>query len=157
MNKRLNLIVVLIGLVMAFGLCAVIAALINGIKPSNSALAASTAVLTVIPAPSSTPLPLPEEAETATPTPSGDVSPDGIAVGMYVQISGTGGDGLKMRVGPGMKSDTIFLGMEAEVYQVKDGPKYADDYTWWFLEAPYDATRKGWAASKYLTIVASPH
>jgi hypothetical protein len=73
-----------------------------------------------------------------------------------VQISGTGGDGLKMRSGPGVSSDTIFLGMEAEVYLVKDGPKLADGYTWWYLQAPYDTTRTGWAASKYLTIVASP-
>ena len=156
MNKRLNLVVVLLGLLMAFGLCVVIAFLINEFKPATSVLAASTAILTVIPAPSSTPLTLPNDVVTVTATPSGDVSPDGIALGMYVQISGTGGDGLKMRVGPGMKSDTLFLGMEAEVYQVKDGPKNVDGYTWWYLEAPYDATRKGWAASKYLTIVASP-
>jgi len=150
-------VVVLIGLVLAFGLCAVIATLINGFKPANPALAVSTAALTVIPAPSSTPIPLPGDGATVTPTPSGDVSHDGIALGMYVQISGTGGDGLKMRAGPGMESDTLFLGMESEVYQVKDGPKEVDGYTWWYLEAPYDQTRKGWAASKYLTIVASPH
>ncbi len=157
MNKRLNLVVVFIGLLLAFGLCAVIAALINGFKPANPPLAASTAVLTVIPAPSPTPLPLPGDETTGTPTPPGGGSQDGIALGMYVQISGTGGDGLKMRSAPGMESDTLFLGMEAEVYQVKDGPKDADGYTWWYLEAPYDQTRKGWAASKYLTIVASPH
>jgi hypothetical protein len=155
-NKRLNFAVVLIGLLLAFGLCAVIAALINGFKPAGPALAISTAVLTVIPAPSATPMSLPGEGGTATATPSGEASQDGIALGMYVQISGTGGDGLKMRAGPGMESDTLFLGMESEVYQVKDGPKDADGYTWWYLEAPYDQTRKGWAASKYLTIVASP-
>ena len=154
MDKKLNLLVVIIGLFIAFGLCAIIAALINGFKPVNPAMAGSTAVLTVIAAPSLTPLPLPEEA--ATVTPSANVSQDGIAMGMYVQISGTGGDGLKMRAGPGMQSDTLFLGMESEVYLVKDGPKESDGYIWWYLEAPYDQTRKGWAASKYLTIVASP-
>jgi hypothetical protein len=153
-NKRFNLLVIIIGLLLAFGLCTVIAAIINGIRPASPAQAGSTAVLTVIPAPSETPMPIIEDA--ATPTPEGGSSPDGIATGMYVQISGTGGDGLKMRAGPGMQNDTLFLGMEAEVYQVKDGPKESDGYTWWLLEAPYDATRKGWAASKYLTIVASP-
>jgi hypothetical protein len=150
------LLVVLIGLLLAIGLCAVVAAIINGFKPASSVAAAPTAALTVIPAPSSTSSPAPEEAAMATATPNGGVGPDGIAQGMYVQISGTGGDGLKMRSGPGVKSDTIFLGMEAEVYLVKDGPKLADGYTWWYLEAPYDSTRTGWAASKYLTIVASP-
>ena len=156
MNKRFNLVVVLIGLVMAIGLCAVIAALINAFKPSDSVLADGTTSLTVIPAPSSTPSPSPADAATATATPVGGASPDGIAVGMYVQITGTGGDGLKMRSAPGVSSDTIFLGMESEVYRVKDGPKQVDGYTWWYLEAPYDSTRTGWAASKYLTIVASP-
>lgn len=148
--------VVLLGLLLAIGLCAMIAVVINGFKPADQPLAASTAALTVIPAPSSTSSPSPEEAATATATPVGGVSPDGIALGMYVQISGTGGDGLKMRSGPGVNSDTIFLGMEAEVYLIKDGPKIADGYTWWYLEAPYDSTRTGWAASKYLTVVAAP-
>ena len=156
MNKRFNLVVVLIGLVMAIGLCAVVAAVINAFKPSNSVLADGTASLTVIPAPSSTPSPSPADSATATATPVGGASSDGIAVGMYVQITGTGGDGLKMRSAPGVSSDTIFLGMESEVYRVKDGPKQVDGYTWWYLEAPYDSTRTGWAASKYLTIVASP-
>ncbi len=155
MNRRLNLIVIFIGLILAFGLCTLIAAIINGVRPNGTTLAASTAVLTVIPAPTQTPSP-PAEAE-ATITPTGGVEEGGIATGMYVQISGTGGDGLKMRSGPGMQNDTLFLGMEAEVYLVKDGPKEADGYTWWLLEAPYDSTRKGWAASKYLTVVASPH
>jgi hypothetical protein len=125
-------------------------------KPPSQVVAAPTAILTIIPAPSSTPTPVPDAAAAATATPNGGASADGIAQGMYVQISGTGGDGLKMRSGPGVKSDTIFLGMEAEVYLVKDGPKLADGYTWWYLEAPYDSSRAGWAASKYLTIVASP-
>jgi hypothetical protein len=155
-KKSFNLLVVLIGLLLAIGLCAVVAAIINGFKPASQAAAVPTAVLTIIPAPSATPTPAPEEASSATATPNGGVGPDGIAQGMYVQISGTGGDGLKMRSGPGVKSDTIFLGMEAEVYLVKDGPKLADGYTWWYLEAPYDSTRTGWAASKYLTIVAAP-
>jgi len=155
-NKRFNLLIVLFGLLLAFGLCAVVAAIINAFKPASAVAAAPTAILTIIPAPSTTPTPAPQEAASATATPNGGVGPDGIAQGMYVQISGTGGDGLKMRSAPGVKSDTIFLGMEAEVYLVKDGPKLADGYTWWYLEAPYDSTRTGWAASKYLTIVAAP-
>jgi hypothetical protein len=156
MGKKFNLLIVLVGLLLAIGMCAVIAAIINGFKPASAVAAAPTAILTIIPAPSATSSPAPDAAATVTATPNGGPSADGIALGMYVQISGTGGDGLKMRSGPGVSSDTIFLGMEAEVYLVKDGPKLADGYTWWYLQAPYDTTRTGWAASKYLTIVASP-
>ena len=133
-----------------------IAAVINGFKPAAAVAEGPTAALTIIPAPSATATPAPDQAATATATPIGGPSADGIAQGMYVQITGTGGDGLKMRSAPGVSSDTIFLGMESEVYLVKDGPKMADGYIWWYLQAPLDTTRTGWAASKYLTIVASP-
>jgi hypothetical protein len=46
--------------------------------------------------------------------------------------------------------------MEAEVFLVKDGPKQSDGFTWWFLEAPYDPDRSGWAASSYLVMVRNP-
>jgi uncharacterized protein YraI len=73
-----------------------------------------------------------------------------------VQISGTEGSGLRLRSGPGTGNPPRFLGMDSEVFSVKDGPKFADGFTWWFLEADYDATRSGWAASQYLTVVANP-
>ncbi len=77
-----------------------------------------------------------------------------IKLGDYVQISGTGGDGLRIRSGAGTSNAPIFLGMEAEVFKVIGGPQDADGITWWNLAAPYDATRTGWAASNYLTVVA---
>ncbi len=79
-----------------------------------------------------------------------------IGVGSYVQISGVGNDGLRLRKDPGLQSTPLFLGWEAEVFQVKDGPSEADGYTWWLLEAPYDANRSGWAASNYLEWVQNP-
>ena len=78
---------------------------------------------------------------------------DGIAVGMYVQISGTEGYGLQIREAPGVGSQPKFLAMDAEVFLVIDGPKDQDGYTWWLLKAPYDETRTGWAASKYLQAI----
>lgn len=120
-------------------------------QPAQSA-SQEFASLTVIPAPSMTPT-----QPRLTPSPTGEVSGqivDGIGVGLFVQISGTGGDGLRLRVGPSVNEDPRFLGYEAEVFKVKDGPKLADGYTWWFLEAPYDPGRSGWAASKYLSVVS---
>ncbi|HOD45540.1 MAG TPA: helix-turn-helix domain-containing protein, partial [Anaerolineaceae bacterium] len=101
-----------------------------------------------------TPLPIPELMFTSTPTVA-PVAGDGIGIGMYVQILGTGGDGLRLRSGAGMSYDPIFLGMEAEVFEVMDGPREGDGYMWWFLKAPYDPNRKGWARSDYLSVVST--
>jgi len=37
---------------------------------------------------------------------------------------------------------------------VVDGPEQADGFIWWYLEAPYDTSRSGWAASQYLGLVS---
>ena len=74
----------------------------------------------------------------------------GIQVGQYVKINGTGGAGLRIRVEPGLNSNISFLGMDDELFLVQDGPVQMDDYVWWFLAAPYDQTRSGWAAAAFL-------
>ena len=79
----------------------------------------------------------------------------GIGLGVFVQIQGTGQDGLRIRSGPGTDKATNFLGMDSEVFKVTDGPVQSDGFTWWFLVAPYDRNRNGWAASNYLTIVSA--
>ncbi|HEY5983680.1 MAG TPA: hypothetical protein VIU38_09420 [Anaerolineales bacterium] len=94
---------------------------------------------------------------TATAQPSGSPTPVGqIGIGAYVQITGTEGAGLRIRREPGQNGDTVFLGEEAETFIVKDGPQEADGYTWWYLVAPYDETRSGWAAADYLAAVPAP-
>jgi len=74
----------------------------------------------------------------------------------YVQITGTGGDGLRIRSAPGLNSETVFRGEEAEVFLVKDGPQTADGYTWWYLAASYDENRIGWAVADFLAVVPEP-
>jgi hypothetical protein len=111
--------------------------------------------LTMIPAPTHTPLfsPVPtNDPLLATPT----LAPDQIGIGGYVQISGTEGEGLRIRSAAGLNSDTVFRGEEAEVFVIREGPQEADGYTWWYLVAPYDETRAGWAASDFLAVVPSP-
>jgi hypothetical protein len=110
--------------------------------------------LTMIPAPTHTPaatLP-PTAAPHATP----NFDPNSIHIDGYVQISGTGVDGLRIRSAPGLNSNTVFRGEESETFLVKDGPQEADGYTWWFLAASYDETRAGWAAADFLAVVPSP-
>lgn len=111
--------------------------------------------LTMIPAPTHTPNVLPTstlDPLTAASTPATDT----IAVGGYVQISGTEGDGLRIRSSPGLNGDTVFRGEEAEVFVVREGPQSADGYAWWYVVAPYDETRAGWAAADFLAVVPAP-
>jgi hypothetical protein len=112
--------------------------------------------LTVIPAPTSTS----DAPATATPDPllagTATLAPDVIGVGGYVQISGTDGDPLRLRAAPGLTGEPVFLGFAEEVYEVREGPQEADGYTWWYLVAPYDETRAGWAAADFLSAIPSP-
>ncbi|MBN8654343.1 MAG: SH3 domain-containing protein [Anaerolineae bacterium] len=110
--------------------------------------------LTMIPAPTHTP------AATFTPTldpfASPTIDPTTIHIDGYVQIIEVGTDGLRIRSAPGLTTETVFLGGEAEVFLVKDGPQEADGYTWWYLVASYDDTRAGWAAADFLSVVPAP-
>ncbi len=110
--------------------------------------------LTLIPAPTHTPnvtLVPTLDPNLVTPT----LAPDAIGIGGYVQISGTEGEGLRIRSAPGLSGDTVFFGGESEVFIVRDGSQVSDGYTWWYLVAPYDETRAGWAAADFLAVVPS--
>lgn len=109
--------------------------------------------LTVIPAPSSTSsVPATATIDPFAPT----ATPTGIAVGSYVQITGTEGQGLRIRAEPSLNGEFEFLGYDEEVFIVQDGPREADGFVWWYLVAPYDETRVGWAAADFLTYIPAP-
>jgi len=120
-------------------------------QPENVKTENPTAVVMIIAAPTSTLYGV--VAKSSTPTLQ---SLNGIQQGVYVQISGTGSDGLKLRAGPGKDYSAHFIGMDAEVFLINDGPVITDGYTWWHLVAPYDQTRNGWAVSEFLQLVATP-
>lgn len=114
-------------------------------------------VLTVIPAPTGTPLPpATPTVDPSAPTPTLVLAPGQIAIDSYVQIKGTEGQGLRIRSAPGLNTEPLFVGYDAEVFVVKDGPRQADGYTWYYLVAPYDTTRAGWAASDFFNIIPPP-
>ena len=110
--------------------------------------------LTMIPAPTHTAIapPTPTLDPNATPT----LAANTIGIGAFVQITGTQGEGLRLRSAPGLAGEQVFLGFDEEVYQVREGPQVVDGYTWWYLVAPYDETRAGWAAADFLAVVPSP-
>ncbi|MFH1909139.1 MAG: hypothetical protein ABIL11_17450 [Chloroflexota bacterium] len=137
---------------------AVVSPVPAALAQAGQALLPASVALTLIPAPTSTPryvaptlTPLPP-APAASPTPL----PGAFALGVYVQISGTEGQGLRLRALPGLNSQPLFLGYDSEAFLVTDGPQQADGHTWWYLTAPYDQTRSGWAVQDYLSVIPSP-
>jgi hypothetical protein len=147
----------------AIGVAAILAVslllLLNATKADTQAYSPATAVLNVIdvPDPTNTPqifTPVPTFTQSADVPPA--PPPGEISVGASVQISGTGGDGLRLRSNPGLQGDVLYLGYEGEVFQISDGPDEVDGYTWWHLSAPYDEKVHGWAVSNFLTILQNP-
>lgn len=156
MNVRqlFNKWVILSALLFA-GLLTLVTAIAIGLtsSPSTSDIGFAPADVTVIPAPTGT--------SGAPPTPTIDpfaspTSPAGIAIGNYVQITGTEGQGLRIRSEAGLDGNFQFLAYDSEVFSVQDGPREVDGYVWWYLVAPYDETRVGWAAADFLTYIPAP-
>jgi len=150
---------ILIGaLVFACVISLIVVSMIWAMRPEPAPLSAATAVLEIIYVPTSSNTPVASSQPTVTPTVDPDpASPQSdIVVGSYVQIEGTGGDGLRLRSLPGLEGDILLIGVEAEVFQVDDGPTEMDGYIWWHLIGPYDETHQGWAASTYLSVVQNP-
>jgi len=89
-----------------------------------------------------------------TPTPiSSETNSGQFTIESYVQITGTGGNGLRLRASPGTEADVNFIAAELEVLKVIGGPVQMGDYIWWQLIAPYDEGRQGWAASDFLSVI----
>ena len=165
MKSVLNIKVILGALAIASVLLCVTLAYLLWIQPTAHSphQKPASVALTVIPAPTSTPryvaltlTPLPPAPAASlfvvTPTPL----PGAFALGVYVQISGTEGQGLHLRAQPGLDSSPLDLGYDSEVFQITGGPQQADGYTWWYLTAPYDQSRSGWAVQDYLSVIPSP-
>lgn len=124
-------------------------------RSRSAAPGEATVVLTLVAANTSTPTapaaaPIQSPgAGTEAPTPP----PGVVSVGAFVQVVGTGGDGLRLRDQPSLAGQVLMLGSEAEIFRVEEGPREADGYTWWYLVGPFDANRKGWAVVNYLQAV----
>ena len=146
---------VILGAILFAGFLILITAASVGLTTprQNSTIGFVPAELTMIPASTST--------SSAPPTPTIDPfapspTPTGLAFGDYVQIAGTEGQGLRIRANPGLDGEFVFLGYDSEVFVIQDGPQTVDGYVWWYLVAPYDDTRAGWAAADFLSFIPAP-
>ncbi len=147
-------------IIVAFILLLTIGIYLSRVRTDKSVSEQPTAVIAIIPAPTGTPTNSPTPDVTGTPQVSIPPSPPPgtLGIGAFVQISGTGGDGLRLRINPGLEFEVAYLGLESEVFQVIDGPQEVDGYSWWLLESPYDdgQKRQGWAVSNYILPIQNP-
>lgn len=151
----------IVGLALATGF--VLLLLVVGLgfltRNQNSPVSETTAMMNVISAPTAT-SPAPTQPVDLTPTAQGESEGEkpgeDIILDAYVQITGTGGTGLRFRLTPSLNGQVKFVASEAEIFLVKDGPLDADGYTWWYLVGPFDETRNGWAVSNYLALTQNP-
>ena len=144
-----------------FGVLLLVATLLllNWTRTPQAPSLEQTAMITIIPLSTATDLP-----PTITPTPETPPESTGlpnppagdVAIGAYVQVTGTGGEGLRLREGPGLDRQVRILAAEEELFLVVDGPQQVDNYTWWYLEGPNDNTRHGWAVSNFVRVVQNP-
>jgi hypothetical protein len=126
-------------------------------KPPQSPPAPATAVINLIAVPSATPTVILPTSIPPTPTATTPAGGGGsFTGGNSVQITGTGGDGLRLRSEPGLQSQVLFLAFEGEIFTIQDGPRSSDGYEWYFLVAPYDPNIRGWAAANFLQNVPAP-
>jgi hypothetical protein len=145
----------------AFALCvfAIFLGILWSAKADTIPMAPATALLNIIEAPTET---LPAPASTMTPTMNPSASqgvplPSGeIDIGDYVQVSGTGGDGLRLHETAGVSGKVQYIAIDTEVFLVKEGPIDADGYIWWLLQDPYTENAVGWGVANYLSVVQNP-
>jgi len=144
-------------IVFGVGLFLFLILVLNWSRPPKTPVGVVTAALTVIPVPTITNTPMinPETPESDLDYPEAPPIGD-IRVGAFVKISGTGGAGLRLRFNPGLDAEPQFLGIDDEIFKIDSGPEESDGYTWWYLIAPFDPSRNGWAVSNYLEVVQEP-
>jgi hypothetical protein len=157
LSRLVNFWVIVSAILVGISLMVASLAVVWITKPPQSPPGLATAVINIIPVPSATPTVILPTPIPLTPTATPPAGSGGVfAIGSSVQITGTGGDGLRLRSEPGLQSQVLFLAFEGEIFTVQDGPRSSDGYEWYFLAAPYDTTVRGWAAANFLQGVPSP-
>lgn len=133
------------------GICGVIGfALLLGARSTVPAteVRPTAQVVTVTPSPVvPTSTPLPTQAPSAT--------PEGLYIDGHAQVTGTGGDALRLRADAGLQTTTLKTISDGTLLLVLDGPRDVDSIIWWRLRDLSDGA-EGWAAQQYLIQALSP-
>ncbi len=82
--------------------------------------------------------------------PAGAHAQDELAVGRSATVSGTEGDRLLLRAGPGLAQPMVGALLEGTRVQVLEGPQLTDGHRWFRISA---AAGSGWASAQYLAPV----
>jgi hypothetical protein len=90
---------------------------------------------------------LPTVAPPETP-PATEIGP-----GATVVVSGTGGQGLRLRAQPTTNANIVVAVKEGTKLAVVEGPQQGDGYTWWKVRTA--GGQEGWGAADWLTLEAA--
>ena len=75
--------------------------------------------------------------------------PGVFSVGMYVHISKTRGDGLRIRSLAGFDGIPIYLGSEGEEFVIVEGPEINEGKIWWKIVSISNPQKIGWSVQDY--------
>ncbi len=146
-KQIINLPVIISAIILAFLLSCLLLAFQAAVVPNVQFPENVKAVVEVIPAA----LELEIDQEIPMNTGNSDLKFDGmITSGSIVKVSGTGQDGLRMRVDPGTDQKVLYLAQENEFFKVIEGPQISDQLIWWKIQALEDSKRIGWSVQDYL-------
>jgi len=121
---------------------------VPGLAPTQPIVEATEPAITPTIPPVVTLEPTPTPTVTPTPVP---VVPTALGPNVYAQVTGTEGNGVSVRAGPGTNNARLTVAGEDSLVLILDGPREdenLDDYTWWFVRAE-DGT-EGWTVQDFL-------
>lgn len=149
---------VILGSLITAGILALIVFLVIFLsRPASSPSTQGTVLINVIRNPSATSTVAPTGTPsifTATPAPGAGTG--GIYTGAVVKITGTGGDGLRLRSNPGLSGQILFIASEGDLYLITDGPVEGDGYSWWRMVSQSNSSIEGWGVMDFLEPVEEP-
>lgn len=82
-----------------------------------------------------------------TPT-SGAIDPTALVAGGFAKVSGTDGDGARLRFGYGLDTASIRWAEEGETVKVMDGPQESDGHSWYRVQDSLGNI--GWITGQFL-------
>ena len=111
---------------------------------------------TAIPVPAAA-TPTVQVQPTDTPIPPPTIAAQ-IAIGGWVQVTGTNDTGLSFRAGPGQENARLKILTDGALLKVLDGPREDGGFTWWRLEEHIGGQPGiiGWTVDAFLVPASAP-